>query len=463
MVRTIARVTAELRAINGVGNVGSHVGRAILSDTTTDVNTAEIWVTIDDGADHATAMEKIREVAAGYPGLATTVASYPERQVGHFLPNAAHDVYARVYGQDLTVLNERATAIRDAMGNVPGVENPRIDTAPLQPSINVEVDLAAAERYGVKAGDVRRTATTLLSGIETGLLYEEQKVFEVVVWGKPELRESISNVRNLPIELPSGGLVRLDEVADVSIAPTPTSVRREGVLRYVDVGGTVVGRSPDAVMADVRAAIQSVDFPLEYHAEVFSPAADRAGQDRVLAITAVGAALIAFLLLQAAIGSWLLAALFAATLPLSLAGGVVTGFLGGELVSVGSLAGALVVLAISIRTGIAVIHRDNRLRRAAGGASDPGTIVRGSDDRLQATLASAFATLLAFVPFAILGSAAGLEIARPLALFVAGGLFSSTLVSLFIVPTAYLHAGPSPAADVERAAIEQLALEPATD
>jgi Cu/Ag efflux pump CusA len=460
MARIVGRVTGELRTIPGVQNVDGHVGRAILSDAITDVNSGEIWLKMHASADYDRTIAAIRNTVDGYPGLGKAIVTYPQERINEVLSGSEHEAVVRIYGHDLSVLRDRAEEVRGAMADVTGVVDASVLAPVEEAAIEVVVDLEAAEAFGLRAGDVRRVATTLLSGIEVGLLFEEQKVFEVVVWGKPELRTSISSVENLMIETPGGELVRLDEVADVRIAPTPTVITREGVRRIMEVGVTVSGRDLGSVLRDMDAEVGAIEFPLEYHAEVFSEAADReAAQFTLLAVLA-GVAVIAFLLLQAVVASWRLAAAVFVTLPAALVGGILTGLAGGELVSIGTLAGLFAVLAISVRTSISLIDHCQRLERTGQHGVGLPLVLAGANDRLGPTLMSVFATAVALLPFVVLGDIAGLEVVRPMAIFVLGGLITSILWTLFVVPDLYMRSGPSPQADTEALLTEQPALEP---
>ncbi|HET7168012.1 MAG TPA: efflux RND transporter permease subunit [Candidatus Limnocylindrales bacterium] len=463
MARVVTAASQELRTVDGVRNVGGHIGRAILSDAVVGVDSGEIWVTIDSGADYQRTRAAIEDVVNGYPGLGTAVITYPEDRIAEVLSGSDHDVVVRVYGQDATVLGERAEQVRSSLAGVSGIVDPAIDAETQEPAVEIAMDLEAASRHGLKAGDVRRTATTLLSGIEVGLLFEDQKIFEVVVWGTPTLRTSVDTIRDLLIETPDGGLVRLDEVADVSVAPALSVINREGVMRYVDVGAGISGRDVGSVLDDVRAAVASVPFPLEYHAEVFSEAATRQDAQTTLLLVLVGMALLIFLLLQAAFGSWRLAVMVFATLPAALIGGILAGQLAGSLISIGSLAGLFVILAISVRTGVALIDHYQRLERAQGESFGIATILRGAQDRLGPTLITALGTALGVLPFLVLGDVAGLEIIRPMAIFVLGGLITSTLLTLLVFPAMYLRSGPSVATDTDALSTEQQpAFEPTT-
>jgi Cu/Ag efflux pump CusA len=460
MARIIGRVTGELRTIPGVQNVDGHIGRAILSDAITDVNSGEIWLKIGASADYDRTLAAISDAVDGYPGLGKAIVTYPQERINEVLSGSEHDAIVRIYGHELSVLRDRAEEVRGAMASVAGVVDASVLAPVEEAALEVVVDLEAADAFGLRAGDVRRAATTLLSGIEVGLLFEEQKVFEVVVWGKPELRTSISSVENLMIETPGGDLVRLSEVADVRIAPTPSVVTREGVRRIMEVGVTIGDRDVGSVLREMEAAVGSVEFPLEYHAEVFSEAGDQQAAQLTLLGVLAAVAVMAFLLLQAVVASWRLAAAVFVTLPAALIGGVVAGLAGGELVSIGTLAGLFAVLAISVRTCISLIDHFQRLERTGQHAIGPRLVLAGAADRLGPTLMSVLATAVGLLPFVVLGEIAGLEVLRPMAIFVLGGLITSTLWTLFVVPDLYLRSGPSPQAETEAQLREQPALEP---
>ena len=445
MDRVADRVQAELAALPGVGGHGVQVGRAITSDRVVNNNVAEVWLTLDQGADRSAALASVGEIVSGYPGLAPTVTTYPTERVGAVLAEPEADLVVRVYGQDRTVLETHAAQIRDAMSNIEGIVSPTIASGPDEPSLQIQVDLPKAERYGIKAGDVRREAAALLSGIQVGSLFENQRVFEVVVWGRPELRNSIDAIRDLLLDTPNGP-VRLADVASVAIAPTPTVIDREGVFRILDVAATVQGRDIGAVTRDVRGRLASMSFPLEYRAEVRSPGADRqAGLLRLLAL-ALAAAIGIFLLFQTCLGSWRRASLAFLGLPPALAGGVLAALVvdGGTL-SLGAVAGLAAVLVLAVRQSLQLgVAAERRLASEAQG-NDLGPILEAATDRLTPVLATAAVASALLAPTILFGDVAGLEVIRPMALVTLGGLLSSVVVGLFVLPAAYIRPRPTPA------------------
>ena len=441
MNRITRLATRELRSVEGVRNVGAHVGRAVTADQVVGVNSGEIWATVDPSADYDTTVASVKKAIAGYPGLSRTVHTYSNERVREVLPGADADVLVRIYGEDLSVLGTKANEVRHVISRVDGLVDEHVRLPAKEPTLEIEVNLAAADRYGIKPGDVRRAAATLLSGIAVGSLYQDQKVFDVVVWGTPETRSSLTSIRQLLIDTPEGGHVRLGQVADVRIVASPAVIRRQAVSRYVDVAANVSGRDLGAAVRDIKRALEQVDFALEFHPEVI--AAEGQPQGRLISI-GLAAAIGILLLLQAVFGSWRLATLSLLTLPIAVVGGVLAAAADGRTLSFGSYLGLLVVFGLAARNGILLINHYRRLEQGEGVGFGPQLILRGAGERLSPVLMTATAAALALLPLVIAGPIAGFEIVHPLAVVVVGGLVTSTLLNLFILPPLYLRFGSSP-------------------
>ena len=347
-------------------------------------------------------------------------------------------------------MRETAHEVEAALGEVEGIIDLHVELQADIPQIQVEVDLAAAQEYGIKPGDVRRAAATLVAGIEVGDIFRDGKAYDVQVWSTPETRSSLTSIEQLPINVPGGGTIRLDEVADVKVASTPNSISHEGLFRRLDVGANVSGRDLGAVIEDVESALAEIEFPLEYHPELLGEFQERqAAEGRLLAF-GVAAAIGVFLLLQASFGSTRLATLSFLTLPSALVGGVLAAALTGGVISLGSLIGFFTVLGIAARNGIMMINHFQHLERFEGETFGVELVLRGARDRLSPILMTALATGLALVPLAIVGDLPGHEIEHPMAIVILGGLVTSTLLNLFVVPSLYLRfARPKQAATVE--------------
>ena len=441
MTRVVARAGSELRGIEGVRTVAAQVGRAVMSDQIVGVNSSELWVSVDPASNYDATLAKIREVVKAYPGVDGDVVTYYQDKTTQAERESDDDLVVRVYGNNLKVIRSKAEEIKRAMSQIKGVVNPHFENRAEEPTLEIKVDLARAQQYGVKPGDVRRTAATLLSGIEVGSLFEGQKVFDVVVFGTSETRHSLTSVRQLLVDTPGGGHVQLQDVADLRIVPALNVIKREGVARYIDVDATVRGRDHGAVAADVDRKIKEMTFPLEHHAEVLGRYIEKqASSERVIS-SAIAALIGIFLLLQAAFGSWRLATIVFVALPAALTGGLLAALIGGGIFSIGSLIGLLAVFAIATRQCILLVNRFQNLEQQGGETSASELVTRGVEDRFVPVVLTAAITLLAFLPVVFFGKAAGLEVVHPIAVVTLGGIITSTLLTLYVLPALYLRVG----------------------
>jgi Cu/Ag efflux pump CusA len=433
MQRVSSLLADELRSVEGVANVGAHVGRAISSDRAVGTNAGQLWVTVGPDSDHDATVGAIRDVVNGYPGLATDVVTYPNARVDEVLPAPEAPVVVRVYGQDYGVLASRSQEVRSMLTRVDGTSQPRVLLPTLEPTLEIETDLEAAAAAGVRPGDIRRAASAMISGLTVGSLFEDQKVFEVVVWGEPENRSNLAAVQDLTAETPDGTGVRLGDVADVRIAPAPTTIQHESVQRYLDVVADVEGRDVGDVLAEVRAELPKIEFPLEYHAEVIEPA--DGGSARQASILAIAAAVLSFLLLQVAVGSWRRAVIALGALVLALAGGAVATALADGTVSLGSVAGFVVILTLGAREAIALMEAARARRRVGDGDVDPTRVARdAAAERFPAIATTSTVVTLLFLPMAVAGPIAGLEVIQPAAVTALGGCLALAATCLFVVP-----------------------------
>ena len=442
MDTVMAEAVSAVGSLPGVRDVGAHVGRAITSDQIVNVNSGEMWVSVDPSADLEATIAAIDDAMDGLDQISHDVTTYSAQRVTEILGRpGTDDLVVRVYGEDPAVLQETAEQVRTSVANVDGVVEPTVEMPAVEPTIEVEVDLAAAEANGIKPGDVRRAATILLSGITAGNLFQEQKVFDVVVWGAPDIREDEDDIANLMIDRPGGGQVRLGDVAEVRVTDNPSVIRHHSVMSYLDVVADVDGRALSAVASDVDVAFEQVAFPLEYHAEVLGGFAEqRAAQTTVLTI-AGAAAIVIFLLLQAAFGSWRLALLGFVLLPTALSGGVIAALLTDGAITLGTMGGLIAVLAITARAVIVLVRHAQHLQYAENHEFGLDLVARATRDRLGTVVMAGLAIIAVFVPFAALSGAVGFEILGPMAVAIIGGLITSTVVVLLVAPALYLRFG----------------------
>ncbi|HEY0804855.1 MAG TPA: efflux RND transporter permease subunit [Pseudonocardiaceae bacterium] len=443
MTRLTTAASRVLRAIPGVLEVGAHVGRAVTADQVVDVNSAELWVRLTHTADYGATTDAIRRVATSYPGLRGELVTYQTDQVNAATADPIGPLTIRVYGTDLGQLRTTANDVRKLVTNVPGIQNPTVRALAEEPTLEVKVNLDTAQRYGIKPGDVRRTAATYFSGLAVGSIYQNQQIFDVVVEGTPTLRNAPVNLADLLIDTPDGGAVRLGDVAAVDVAPYPTAIPHDATSRYLDVTADVRGRDLGSVINDVNGRLANMQMPLEFHAEVLSSSVRQQGTDNLVIGLALAVVIGIFLLLQAAFRNWRLAAIVLSTLPLAVTGGVLTAFAIGGVGTLGALLGLATMLAVAARNALLVIDGCQRCARADG-ESDRDRVARATRELVGPVLCTALAVAAVALPALFFGPVAGFEVVYPWAVTVLGGLVSATVLTLFVLPALYLRVG-SPA------------------
>jgi Cu/Ag efflux pump CusA len=457
MDRMTALASGELQGLPAVQDVGATLGRAVTSDQVVNTNSGEIWVTIKPSANYDQAVAAVRAIVAGTPGMDGVVSTYEGDSMASVLSSPPNVVTARVYGTSYPELEQLAGQVRTAMSHVSGVQHPQVQLPVEQPSVAVNINLDNAQLNGLSAGDIRRAAGTLLSGLTVGNFFQDQKVFDVVVWSEPSVRGSASDIGSLTLDTGNGGHTRLSDVAQIAVTADPADIQHEATSRYLDVTARVTGRGLGAVSTAIASRLGAIKFPQEYHAEMVS-GASQGGTSRAEFIGYVVAALAGILLLaQAALRSWRLALVAFAALPVSLAGGVLTVFAIGAAGSLGAAAGLVAVFAIAARQSIGVTARISG-RHATGGDSDAGLGARMIADNAGQIGVSAVVTAAALLPFIVIGDVAGAELLHTAAAVILGGLITTTLVSLFVLPAACLRLGP--VAAVSRGEYEPRGQEP---
>jgi Cu/Ag efflux pump CusA len=442
MVRISTRACQELRTIPGVRNCGSHIGQALLMDEVYGIYFGENWVSVDPSVDYDETLAKIQELVDGYPGLYRDVQTYLKERIREVLTGSSHPVVIRIYGEDLAVLRAKAAEVEEKLSAIPGLTDLHVEFLVDIPQVEIEVDLAKAQEFGIKPGDVRRAASYLIAGVEAGDIHTANRTYDVNVWSTPRTRDSMTDIKNLLIDVPGNTQVRLEEVANIGIAPVPNAINREGLARRINVEADVEGRDLGAVVADVEQALGEIEFPLGYHPELLGEYAERqAAQQRIL-IAGFFAMLIIFVLLRVSLGSWRLAVMSFLSLPVALVGGVLAAYFASEgVITLGSLVGFLTILGVAARNGIMLISHYQHLEEKEGEPFGLGLVMRGARERIAPIMMTALTAGLALVPLVIAGNIPGHEIEHPMAIVILGGLITSTLVNLFIVPSLYLVFG----------------------
>ena len=442
MNRVTILASKELRAIEGVNNFGSHIGRAEAADEVYGPHFTELWISIDPDVDYDETVAKVQAAVDGYSGLKRDLLTYLTERIKEVLTGSSGAIVVRINGPDLEQLREHGQRVEDVMKTIDGVTNLKMEPQVLIPQIVVNLKPNAAARFGLSPGDVRAATTTLIRGTQVGEIYEGQKIFRVMVWGDESVRRDIDSVKRLLIDTPSGAQVPLHDVADVVVQPAPNAIKRVGSTRKLDVYCNVDGRDLGSVATEIQERVLAeVDFKSEYHPEFLGEYAEaKASLQRLLGLT-VFSLLGILLLLHSDFQNMRTVLLIFSTLPFALVGGVAGAFLSGGIISLGSLIGFVTVLGVAARNGIMLMDHYRHLQREEGIPFGPELIIKGAEERLAPILMTALTTGLALVPLLMTGNKPGQEIEYPMAFVILGGLVTSTLLNLLVLPPLFARFG----------------------
>lgn len=441
MSRITQRASNELRAIPGVRNFGAHIGRAEVADEVVGPNFTENWISVDPGVDYELTVGKIQEVVDGYPGLYRDVLTYLRERVKEVLTGTSASIVVRIYGSELNVLQQKAKEVGEVLSTVEGVSDLKVQPQTLVPQLAVKFHADNAARFGLSAADVRTTINTLVNGTKVGEIYEDQKIFDVVVWGTAEQRSNIEAIRDLQIDIPRGGRVPLKDVADVYVAPTPNEITRESSSRRIDVTCNTKGKDLGTVARSIEEKLKTISFASDYHPEILGEYAERQQSQNRLYSLMLLSLLGIFLILYADFNSYRIAFLILLSLPFALTGCILAAWISGGVLSLGSLVGFVTVLGIAARNAIMLISHYRHLEQEENELFGPGLIIRGALERLVPILMTALAASLALLPIVVSGNKPGQEIEYPMAIVILGGLISSTILNLFFLPLIYWRFG----------------------
>ncbi|NVO32504.1 efflux RND transporter permease subunit [Hymenobacter lapidiphilus] len=449
MSRITIRASKELRAIPGVRNFGAHIGRAEVADEVVGPNFTELWISVDPKVDYEATVAKIQTVVDGYPGLYRDLLTYLRERIKEVLTGTSATIVVRIFGPDLDQLYTKAKEVGSKLEGVEGVVDLKVQQQTLVPQIQVKIKPEAAARFGLSPGTVLQAISTLVKGRKVGEIYQEQKIFDVAVWGQPAVRSDFGAVRELLIGLPGGGAVPLKEVADVRIVPTPNEITREASSRRIDVTLNVRGRDLGSVARDVQAQVDGVAFSAGYHPEILGEYAERQASQNRMALLVLLSLVGIFLVLYTDFGTVRLATLGILSLFFAVSGCLLAAFLTGGVLSLGSIVGFITVLGVAARNSIMLVSHYQHLEREEGMPFSKELIIRGSLERVSPIIMTALTSVLALLPIILAGNEPGSEIEHPMSVVILGGVVTSTVLNLLGMPALYWAFGRRKGAEAD--------------
>jgi CzcA family heavy metal efflux pump len=438
-----------------IASVQFRAGRSVGDDDAGGVYFGELDVQIAETAqDRDKVLDVIRGELSRFPGVATNVGGFISHRIDEVISGTRAAIAIKLFGPDLKALETKAEQIAAVIKTVPGTVDLQVEPQVPVEQFTIRFDRIAAARYGLTVGQLAETIETAFNGRVVSQVLKDQRLFNLVVMLAPEARNRPEKIANLLVDTPTGQKIPLSALARVINDQGPNTINRQNVSRRIVISANVSGRDIGSLISEARQKVsQQVQLPAGYYLQYGGQfeAQERATRELILfsLLALVGVAVLLF----QAVRSVRSTLLILANLPLALIGGIVAVRLGGGILSVASLVGFITLFGVANRNGIILVT--TYYQRMAAGESFEKALIDGSIERLSPVLMTALTAALAMVPLMI-GGGAGKEILQPLAVVVFGGLFTSTALTLVVIPALFERFGshePPALTDQERFAM----------
>ena len=420
-----------------VSVVTRRTGRAELDEHAQGINSSELDAPFElENKSKETFFAEVREVLGGLPGTNVTVGQPIAHRIDHMLSGTRANIAIKIFGDDLSTLYTVGQTIEQQVSAIDGLADVNLDQQIEVPQLRIVPRRQMLAAYGMTVGELMEQTDIAFAGEKVGEIFEGQMYFDLIVRFDKRFRNSIEKVKSALITLPEGGEVPLEHLAEISSISSPNTISRENVQRKIVLAANVQGRDLRGAVNEIKNIIDTnVRLPEGYRVEYGGQFESESKASQLLMVTAGAAALIIFLLLYLELKNMRLAFVVLINLPLALIGGILIVYFTSGIVSIAATIGFISLFGIATRNGILLISRYQDL--ASSGMEKNELITKGAIDRLNPILMTAVTTGLALIPLAIKGAEPGNEIQSPMAIVILGGLLSSTLLNLLVIPCIY--------------------------
>ncbi|GBG12822.1 acriflavin resistance protein [Novimethylophilus kurashikiensis] len=443
------RVAGAVGKIKGVKSVLQWVGRATNGADTFGTHYSEFEVEIGtrSGEEQSRIQQEIRDTLSGkgdesFPGVTFAINTFLTERIEETISGYTAAVVVNIYGHDLDALDRDAQAVAGIMASIPGAEDVQVQSPPGTPQLTIRLRPERLAEWGLKPLDVLETVQAAYEGAPTGQVYEGNRVTGIAVILDPAQRKNITQVGRLPLRNPDGKIVRLSEVADIAQASGRSKILHGGGKRIQTITCNVVNRDVGLFSDELKKRIKAEVHFAPGNFAAYTGAAEANAQSREdLIVHSLLAGVGIFLMLYIAFGRMRNLLLTFANLPFALIGGVLAAMFGGGWISLGSLVGFVTLFGITLRNSIMLVSHYQHLIDEENRVWGLETAIRGASERLPSILMTALVTALGLLPLAAGSGQPGREIEGPMATIIVGGLITSTILNLLILPTLMLHFG----------------------
>ena len=444
------RVAATLAKIDGIQSVAQWVGRAQNGADTFGTHYSEFEVEIGtlSGEEQSRILHEIRETLAGgeegngFPGVNFAINTFLTERIEETISGYAAAMVVNIYGQDLDALDRDARAVAGILASMPGAADVQVQSPPGTPQLVIRLRPERVAQWGMRPLDVLDSIRAAYEGLQVAQTFEGSRIIGVDVVLSPQARGNILQVGNLPLKNPEGRILRLKDIADIRQENGRSKILHAGAKRIQTVTSNVVNRDIGSFSDELKTRIRSeVAFAPGNYPEFTGEAEAQAQSREDLIVHSLLAGVGIFLMLYIAFGRLRNLLLTFANLPFALIGGVLAAMFTGGWISLGSLVGFVTLFGITLRNSIMLVSHYQHLVDAEGMEWGLDTALRGASERLPSILMTALVTSLGLLPLAAGSGQPGREIEGPMATIIVGGLVTSTILNLLILPTIMLHFG----------------------
>ncbi len=444
-VRVGNQITKLFLEIPGVTSVSVWSGRAERGADTFGSHYSEYEVDLDgslSGSEQQEVLDEIRDTLGEFPGLRFEAHNFLSERIHETISGYTTPVVVNVYGNDLDALDRKATEVAEVMKTIEGASGVLVQSSSETPLLQVSLNLEKLKEHGLAPLEIVNSLKTAFEGLSVAKYQEENRIFDVTVILAEENRQVIENVRQLPIKTTGGLLLPLEQFADIRQQSGRYNILHQNGQRLQSITSSVVGRDIVGFMQELEETVlEKVKFNAEIYPEFTGAAIEQAKAKEELLILSLLVMAIVMMLIYIAIGNFRNVLLMLINLPFALVGGVIAVLITGGSLSVGSLVGFVTLFGITIRNSIMLASHYQYLVQKEGLTWNLDVAIQGAQERLPSILMTALVTALAMLPIAIDSDNPGREIMGPMAAIIIGGLASSTILNLLIMPTVMLKFG----------------------
>jgi CzcA family heavy metal efflux pump len=430
-------VETELLSIPEIVSTARRTGRGELDEHSQTTNSAEIDVNFSlSERSQEVFMADVRNTLSQIPGIAFTVGQPLGHRIDHMLSGTRANIAIKLFGTDLNKMFSIGNEIKSAVADIEGLVDVNVDQQIEIPQIQIRANRNMLAEYGISLKSFNKFIEIAFAGEKMADIYEGQQSFDLILRFNKKYTESMEGIRSALIDTEDGQKVPLEQVADIVSVTGPSSISRENVQRKIVISANVAGNDLRGTVEAIQKQIeQKVYLPENYRVEYGGQFESEAKSSRTLMLTSVIAVFVIFLLLYQEFKDYKLAGIILLNLPLALIGGVFSIWLTSGVLSIPAIIGFITLFGIATRNGILLISNYQKLQKE--GFSLYEIVNKGSSDRLNAILMTALTAALALIPLALAGNMAGNEIQSPMAKVILGGLLTSTLLNIYIIPIVY--------------------------